>query len=91
MSGAQCCDACLFAADARRAAVIVAATGGTERSSGVPSCSCCSSKALAHLGMWWVGLFGLWNIVAETVLDEGVPAIVFGTYRAVGATPLLFC
>lgn len=41
--------------------------------------------------MWWVGLsFGLWNIVAETVLDEGVPAIVFGAYRAVGATPLLF-
>lgn len=86
MSGARCCDACCFPGDHRRSS---AALGAPDAGNG-RRCRC-SSKALAHLGMVWVGLsFGLWNIVAETVLNEGVPAIVFGTYRAAGATPLLF-
>ena len=78
-SGASCCDRCLFPLDAAHAAE--GGRGGRR----------CGSVALSHLGMIWVGLsFGLWNIVAETVLNQGVPAIVFGTIRAAGATPLLF-
>lgn len=78
--GAALCDACLFPDHAE-------ALSGRGRGR---RCRC-SAVALSHLGMVWVGLsFGLWNIVAETVLNQGVPAIVFGTIRALGATPLLF-
>jgi hypothetical protein len=87
--GAACCDACCFPA-AAAAAAAQATQHFRERSNSISSRRC-SPVALSHLGMVWVGLsFGLWNVVAETVLNEGVPAIVFGAVRAAGATPLLF-